>query len=126
MPPIEHAPLPTPKPLDTPPAVVPHPDNAPPADAKTIAGRQLRVRTLTETFRERLLIGLLNQELARKAVEAMISVLDKGADPDRVVLLRELLKHVPPPAEVISAAQHTNVVAIQVNAKLKRGRKEYA
>lgn len=124
---VEHAPLPPARPVETLPATVAHPDNNQPASSdKSAASRQARVRVLSETFRERLVIGLLNQQLAAEVIKATLDVLQNGSNKERVPLLTELLKHVPGPGHSPAERPQSNVVAIQVNAALRRGKKEYA
>ena len=124
--PLTHAPLPEPR------ALVPtvHPDNQPAHDDKSVAGRAERVRSLSEILRERFLRRLLveRQEasIVEAAADAMVRILRGGEEANKVALVRELLKQIPAPAQPAAVSDvMPRIIAVQVNANLRRGRREH-
>jgi hypothetical protein len=123
---LPHAPLPEPRAL----VATGHPDNEAAHDDKSVVGRALRVRSLSEVLRERFLRRLLQESqeasIVEAAADAMLTILQRGEEASKVALVRELIRQLPTPAPLspVSEKQPT-VIAVQVNANLRRGRREF-
>jgi hypothetical protein len=103
------------------------PRNDPPATPKTPEARADKVARLTAELRERMAIGLINEAVTQKAATAMVEILESKDNYARVAVLQMLMKQLPTPEPSKAAVQQgATTVAIQVNAGLRRGKKEFA